>query len=182
MDSHRSISSKSAHCWGYIQGICPHSDSCRYLHPADIVPCACFSSLNDLFMLTGCRYKIHAMPHVAAMRLPSPRLPTQAPPSRQTYLHASNPAALNPQHDHDYPTGPHRRCPACRNVLQCTSCPATSFSAALHDAGPARSGGLCHPSRRSIRERETVPSPNRALGRDVHTGACAPSHTSASSV
>lgn len=43
IDSHRSVSSKSAHCWGYIQGICPHSDSCRYLHPADVGPCACFS-------------------------------------------------------------------------------------------------------------------------------------------
>lgn len=38
VDSHRSVSSKSAHCWGYIQGICPHLDTCKYLHPADIVP------------------------------------------------------------------------------------------------------------------------------------------------
>jgi len=38
IDPRRSVSSKSAHCWGYIQGICPHSDTCRYLHPTDIVP------------------------------------------------------------------------------------------------------------------------------------------------
>jgi hypothetical protein len=46
VDLRRSVSSKSAHCWGYIQGICPHSDTCRYLHPADIVPCECFLSSN----------------------------------------------------------------------------------------------------------------------------------------
>ena len=42
VDLRRSVSSKSAHCWGYIQGVCPHSETCKYLHPADIVPCACF--------------------------------------------------------------------------------------------------------------------------------------------
>jgi hypothetical protein len=36
----RSVSSTSAHCWGYIQGVCPHSEACKYLHPADVVPCA----------------------------------------------------------------------------------------------------------------------------------------------
>lgn len=75
-DSQRSVSSKSAHCWGYIQGICPHSDSCRYLHPADIVPCGCFffdSQYESIdLMLTNCRYKIHTVPHLAALRLPSP--------------------------------------------------------------------------------------------------------------
>jgi hypothetical protein len=39
-----SVSSKSAHCWGYIQGVCPHSENCKYLHPADIVPCALASA------------------------------------------------------------------------------------------------------------------------------------------
>ena len=36
------ISNKGAHCWGYIQGICPHLDKHRYFHPGDIVPCALY--------------------------------------------------------------------------------------------------------------------------------------------
>jgi hypothetical protein len=35
-----SDSSKSAHCLGYIQGICPHLEEYIYLHPEDFMPCA----------------------------------------------------------------------------------------------------------------------------------------------
>ena len=88
INQHRSVSSKSAHCWGYIQGICPHSETCKYLHPADIAPCASFliylSKFADHFMSTGCRYKIHAVSHLAALRLSDPRLPAKAPSGRQT--------------------------------------------------------------------------------------------------
>ena len=56
IDSQRSVSSKSAHCWGYIQGICPHSDTCRYLHPADVVPCECFfSRSNTSPLMSSCQ-------------------------------------------------------------------------------------------------------------------------------
>jgi hypothetical protein len=30
IDLHLSVSSKSAHCLGYIQGICPHSDTLTF--------------------------------------------------------------------------------------------------------------------------------------------------------
>jgi hypothetical protein len=142
-----------------------------------------FRVVIDLLMLTGCRYKIHAVPYLAAMRLPGPRLRTQASSGRQSYHHPSNPAAHNPQHDRDCPTGPLGDCPACRDVPRCVSCPATLFSTALHDTGPIQSSGrLRHPSRRSIRECETAPLPNRALSRDVFTGAGAPPRTTAPSV
>ena len=41
LDTFRSVSSRSAHCWGYIQGLCPHTDdSCKYIHPTDLECCA----------------------------------------------------------------------------------------------------------------------------------------------
>jgi hypothetical protein len=51
-DTSRSVSSRGAHCWGYIQGLCPHTDEgCRYVHPTDILPCAFFS--NSRFRRTN---------------------------------------------------------------------------------------------------------------------------------
>jgi hypothetical protein len=56
-DASRSVSSRSAHCWGYIQGLCPHTDEgCRYVHPTDILPCAfpsncCFRGMYSLICL-----------------------------------------------------------------------------------------------------------------------------------
>ena len=134
-------------------------------------------------MLTGCRYKIHAVPHLAAMRLPGPRVCTQAPSGRQTYLHASYPAAHGPQHDHDCPTDPLGNCPMCRDVPRRISCSATLLSAALHDASVVHSSGrLRHPSRRSIRKCEAAPPPDCAIGRGVRAGASEPPRTTAPSV
>ena len=34
------INTKGPYCWGYIQGIRPHSDKCRYFHADNVLPCA----------------------------------------------------------------------------------------------------------------------------------------------
>jgi len=116
------------------------------------------------FMPTGCRYKIHPMPNLAAMRLPGASLPTQASSGRQTYPSAPQPDALSPQYDHDSPTDPFWHCPSIGDVLRYPSPPAAAVSLTLQDTGPAHpSGRPCHPSRRCIRERKATPPPNRAL-------------------
>ncbi|KAH9954359.1 hypothetical protein BC827DRAFT_1272706 [Russula dissimulans] len=37
-DPPRSVSSRSAHCWGFIQGTCARGENCEYFHPPDIGP------------------------------------------------------------------------------------------------------------------------------------------------
>lgn len=133
-------------------------------------------------MLKACRYKIHAMPHVAAMRIPGPNLPTQTSPGRQTYASEPQPAALDPQYDYSCPTGSLGHCSSSRGALRHASSPTAAASAALYD-GPAHRGGRPrHSSRRGIRERKAPPPPNHSLSRDVHSGAGAPCRSTAPSV
>jgi hypothetical protein len=137
----------------------------------------------DFLMPTDCRYKIHAMPHLAAMWIPGPSLPTQTSSGRQTYASAPQPATLSPQYDHYCPTGSLWYCPSSRDVLQYASSPAAAISAALHANGPAHPGGRPrHSSRRGIRERKASPPPNHSLSRDVHSGAGPPRRSTAASV
>ena len=58
----RSSSSQSAHCWGYIQGLCPHpGNTCKFLHPANVVPCTCYRifTLRTPLSLTKRAYHYH---------------------------------------------------------------------------------------------------------------------------
>ncbi|KAI0290368.1 hypothetical protein BC826DRAFT_1106495 [Russula brevipes] len=54
-----SVSSRGAHCWGYIQGVCPHAEQCKYLHPADIVP---YIKYTPCLIWPRCGYPAHACP------------------------------------------------------------------------------------------------------------------------
>jgi hypothetical protein len=133
-------------------------------------------------MPTDRRYKIHTMPHLAAMRIPGPSLPTQTSSGRQTYASEPQPAALDPEYDHDCPTGSLGHCSSSREVLRYASSPAAAVSAALHDSPAYPSGRPRHSSRRGIRERKTPPPPNHSLSRDVYSGAGAPCRSTPPSV
>ncbi|KAI0290383.1 hypothetical protein BC826DRAFT_1187366 [Russula brevipes] len=62
----------------YIQGVCPHSDKCKYT-----------------------LYQVHAMPDLAAMWLSRPCLPAYTPPGRQAYRSTPQPAILCPRPQSD---------------------------------------------------------------------------------
>ncbi|KAI0261112.1 hypothetical protein BC834DRAFT_488309 [Gloeopeniophorella convolvens] len=49
-----STSSRAAHCWGFVQGLCPHApDACRYAHPALITP---YVKYTPCLTYPRCRY------------------------------------------------------------------------------------------------------------------------------
>jgi hypothetical protein len=97
----RSSSSQSAHCWGYIQGLCPHpGDTCKFIHPADILPCtSTLGSPSPLRRLTRLpnRYKVHAVPNLAALWLPDSSMPAQAPASGQAPDAWTPPSLMRPR-------------------------------------------------------------------------------------
>ncbi|KAI0290365.1 hypothetical protein BC826DRAFT_1027265 [Russula brevipes] len=86
-----SVSSRGAHCWGYIQGVCPHAEQCKYLHPADIVP---YIKYTPCLIWPRCGYPamparlntpstLHQRPSVPVPRaiptIPRPQASTVAP-------------------------------------------------------------------------------------------------------
>ncbi|KAH9988844.1 hypothetical protein BJV77DRAFT_723618 [Russula vinacea] len=88
VDLRRSVSSKSAHCWGYIQGVCPHSETCKYLHPADIVP---YIKYTPCLTWPRCGYPALACP------LKHPQVDKLTPPSRSQPPSTPNTTTIVPQ-------------------------------------------------------------------------------------
>lgn len=78
----RSSSSQSAHCWGYIQGLCPHSaDTCKFLHPSNVLP---YIKYTPCLSWPRCGYPTQECPlkHPQVDKLPtSSRQITNAPQS-----------------------------------------------------------------------------------------------------
>ncbi|KAF8485704.1 hypothetical protein DFH94DRAFT_707120 [Russula ochroleuca] len=88
IDIRRSVSSKSAHCWGYIQGVCPHSETCKYLHPADIVP---YIKYTPCLTWPRCGYPALACP------LKHPQVDKLTPPRRSQPPSAPSTTTIVPQ-------------------------------------------------------------------------------------
>ncbi|KAH8982862.1 hypothetical protein EDB86DRAFT_321790 [Lactarius hatsudake] len=88
----RSSSSQSAHCWGYIQGLCPHSgDNCKFIHPADIVP---YIKYTPCLTWPRCGYPTQVCP----LKHPQvDKLPMSQPRGRPTVTHGTAPVVSQPQ-------------------------------------------------------------------------------------
>ncbi|KAI9434402.1 hypothetical protein H4582DRAFT_1979734 [Lactarius indigo] len=88
----RSSSSQSAHCWGYIQGLCPHSgDKCKFVHPADTVP---YIKYTPCLTWPRCGYPTQVCP----LKHPQvDKLPMSQPRGRPTVGHATTPVVPQPQ-------------------------------------------------------------------------------------
>jgi hypothetical protein len=114
VESEEGASRSVRNCWGYIQGICPHTDeSYRCVHPTDILPCTFSSncrfgeiySLMRLFVASDwdCRYEVYAVLDLATTLLPCPSLPSQTPPGRQVpNADPATGAATLPQLSHSH--------------------------------------------------------------------------------
>ncbi|KAH8987423.1 hypothetical protein EDB92DRAFT_1875613 [Lactarius akahatsu] len=88
----RSSSSQSAHCWGYIQGLCPHSgDNCKFIHPADIVP---YIKYTPCLTWPRCGYPTQVCP----LKHPQvDKLPMSQPRGRPSVTHGTAPVGPQPQ-------------------------------------------------------------------------------------
>lgn len=88
----RSSSSQSAHCWGYIQGLCPHSgDNCKFIHPADIVS---YIKYTPCLTWPRCGYPTQVCP----LKHPQvDKLPMSQPRGRPTVTHGTAPVVPQPQ-------------------------------------------------------------------------------------
>ena len=170
----RSSSSQSAHCWGYIQGLCPHSgDTCKFIHPSNIVPCTSSpplsSTLPAALLLSQKkkknRYEVHTVPDVAALRVPESSMPPEAPAGGQ---------ALDARTARRGSRDGAPRGPAAAATDGSTVCRRAAPPPCVPRRVAAGRASLAHyPARRSVRERCTVPQPDTTFSGDVQPAAAA---------
>ncbi|KAF8274649.1 hypothetical protein EI94DRAFT_1793944 [Lactarius quietus] len=94
----RSSSSQSAHCWGYIQGLCPRPDeTCKFIHPPNVVP---YIKYTPCLTWPRCGYPTQACPlkHPASRQGPNTRTARRpaatAAVRRVAYRHRPGSASL----------------------------------------------------------------------------------------
>ncbi|KAI9454766.1 hypothetical protein BJY52DRAFT_706328 [Lactarius psammicola] len=121
----RSSSSQSAHCWGYIQGLCPHSgDNCKFIHPADIVP---YIKYTPCLTWPRCGYPTQVCP----LKHPQvDKLPMSYPRGQPTMAHGTVPVVPQPQ------TAIARAAPYASEQLRPLAFPVAAHSASLYGAVP----------------------------------------------